>query len=855
MDGSDLILPQGLEFVSVVAEGGFGVIIKALQRSTNRYVALKFLKDCDKGLQARFRREARVLAKLSHPNIVQFIDFQKSNGQYFILSEFVDGEDLDKLLARSGTVPLATVQQMGKGLLSALHEAHQLNIIHRDLKPSNILISKRGEWKLADFGIAAHRDIEGTLTKTGIILGTPSYMSPEQIKGTPVDKRTDIYSFGVILFQMLAGQLPFKDKNVATLLESHLHREPPMKELSHLPKNVQCLIASCLHKDPNNRPSSAQRLAHSLCQPIDEPALRKQNHKTVTIKKSSSKSAGTNSRWPRRLLVASSFALPLLCLLFVFFIAKRQKEPESPQSTNVLVVERHGLGTYRSIAKAIAVAPEGKTIRVAPNTYVEKQVKTNGNFTLTSPSKNDRAIIRFTSSPGLIITSGSLTLKNFVFQSKQIETIEIRSGKLILENCEFDVKNRAIVASGKSSLLQIKECLLRSRGTVAVEISNEARAHIEKLDLTATSAKYGLHFFQSGPSSVAHSKIASSLEGILHVGPARLSVSDCQFLGCRDHGMLIRYGKDFKATNCEVINPGGFGVEIVGGTGQLENVTVFGAVELALALNEGCKVQLSNCRFVNNKSGATICNSQGWFKTCHFTKNKKQGLRILRKGTAVVENSIISDNESHGLIIKEDSTGHFKYCQFSRNKYIGCRVLGRGTFLSCSMNSNKVSGLRASDNSVGKMMESTAANNARDGFSITDNSDFEIEECTSKRNKRFNLHIKDAAKVECKKCLFSKSSTSGIYVQSTQPCKITDCRIEHNKKYGIELDRAQLHMHGTTIRKNKIGLFISNSKAKVIDSSFRSNKVMHISGSHSWLTHNKCRFDNPKQVLPPFKKW
>src|ERR1043166_4627506 len=204
--------PQ-LEIVELLGAGGMGVVYKARQKTLDRVVALKILPPAlgnDPSFAERFTREARALAKLSHPNIVGIFDFGQANGFYFFLMEFVDGVNLRQMLAANRLSPreaLAIVPQV----CDALQYAHDQSIVHRDIKPENLLIDRKGRVHIADFGLARLVGVAGDmrLTHSQNVMGTPHYMAPEQFENPlAVDHRADIYSLGVVLYEMLTGELP-----------------------------------------------------------------------------------------------------------------------------------------------------------------------------------------------------------------------------------------------------------------------------------------------------------------------------------------------------------------------------------------------------------------------------------------------------------------------------------------------------------------------------------------------------------------------------------------------------------------------------------------------------------------------
>jgi serine/threonine protein kinase len=200
-----------------LGEGGMGQVYLAEQISLRRRVAVKLLRSDLAGQEVslkRFRAEAKIVAQLNHPNIVQVYAFGESEGVHYMAMEYVDGRNLRDYLRRHGPAPVALVLHIVQQVALALQRASELGLVHRDIKPENILLTRRGEVKVADFGLS--RMIQGEeaqrLTQTGTTLGTPLYMSPEQVEGRPLDCRSDIYSLGVTCYHLLAGRPPFEGR-------------------------------------------------------------------------------------------------------------------------------------------------------------------------------------------------------------------------------------------------------------------------------------------------------------------------------------------------------------------------------------------------------------------------------------------------------------------------------------------------------------------------------------------------------------------------------------------------------------------------------------------------------------------
>ena len=259
--------------IEKLGEGGMGAVYKALDFRLDRFVALKVLppdKVADAGRRKRFVHEAKAASALNHPHIVTIHDIDEADGVYFIAMEWVEGTGLDACIPPGG-LPVARAVKYATELASAMAAAHAAGILHRDLKPANIMVDSQGEIKVLDFGLAklaerpADEGAEASLTTetmAGAIVGTPAYMSPEQVAGRPVDLRTDVFSFGVVLYEMLTGVSVFRRDSTASTLAAVLLSAPPTLDVSRkgVPAGLARIVARCLEKDRDARYASAVEL-------------------------------------------------------------------------------------------------------------------------------------------------------------------------------------------------------------------------------------------------------------------------------------------------------------------------------------------------------------------------------------------------------------------------------------------------------------------------------------------------------------------------------------------------------------------------------------------------------------------
>jgi serine/threonine-protein kinase len=260
------------ELEEVLGTGGMSRVYRARDRLLERAVALKVLHDshhADAEAIERFRREARAVAQLSHANIVSVIDRGESDGKQFIVFELVEGESLDDLIGREGRLPVARALELAIEIGRALSFAHEHGIVHRDVKPQNVLLNGDGAAKVTDFGIA--RSLEGDgVTLTGTVLGTSNYIAPEQATGGPVDACTDIYALGVVLFELLTGDVPYKGESFLAVAMRHAHDSvPDLRELRpEVPERVADAVTRAMAKEPADRFRSMddfiQELEHCL---------------------------------------------------------------------------------------------------------------------------------------------------------------------------------------------------------------------------------------------------------------------------------------------------------------------------------------------------------------------------------------------------------------------------------------------------------------------------------------------------------------------------------------------------------------------------------------------------------------
>ncbi|MFL5798161.1 MAG: Stk1 family PASTA domain-containing Ser/Thr kinase [Actinomycetota bacterium] len=253
---------------AVVGRGGMAQVYQGTDTVLNRTVAIKVLGPqyaSDDGFVQRFRREAQAAARLNHPNVVSVYDTGSDGPVHYIVMEYVPGRTLAEVLKAEGHLLPERAAEVTAQVASALSFAHAAGIVHRDVKPANIMITPQGEVKVMDFGIARAVSTE-TLTQTATVLGTASYLSPEQAQGEPVDARSDIYSLGVVAYEMLTGSPPFQADSPVAVAYKHVREAPtrPTEVVPGIPADLEAIVLKAMAKNPANRYASAQEMREDL---------------------------------------------------------------------------------------------------------------------------------------------------------------------------------------------------------------------------------------------------------------------------------------------------------------------------------------------------------------------------------------------------------------------------------------------------------------------------------------------------------------------------------------------------------------------------------------------------------------
>src|SRR3954468_22069493 len=253
--------------VEKIGRGGMGLVYLAVDETLDRQVAIKSISPelVEDDLVRRFRAEAVTLAKVNHPNIATVYELFREDDSLLMVMELVRGQTFEQLIERTGALPAERAIGLVRQVLDALGHAHRAGIVHRDLKPANLMLTHDGAVKVMDFGIAR---VSGTerMTSDGLMVGTPAYMAPEQVRGEEVDGRTDLYAVGVVFYRLLTGKLPFKAETAVAMIQSQLNAQPtPARQVrSELPDWLDTILVRALQKKPGDRYQNADEFRRAL---------------------------------------------------------------------------------------------------------------------------------------------------------------------------------------------------------------------------------------------------------------------------------------------------------------------------------------------------------------------------------------------------------------------------------------------------------------------------------------------------------------------------------------------------------------------------------------------------------------
>jgi parallel beta-helix repeat protein len=554
----------------LLGSGGMGDVWRGTDRQLERPVAVKVMQD-PLDDPRRFQREARIAARLQHPGITVIHDVGTHEGLPFIVMELLHGRDLAFMLSQAPDrrLPVDTAVSLIVQAAEALQAAHAGHVVHRDLKPANLFLQDNGVLKICDFGIARIADATEGLTGVGYVIGSAPYMSPEQCEGTEVDGRSDLYSLGCVLYELLTGQPPFATGGRRAIMDQHLTKQPsgPRTLRPDMPRGLDTIVLNMLAKDPDDRPSSASDVAAALMTitrasggpqaAVDGADIETQvtltsdeatagRTLTLTVRDRTIQvriPAGTKNG--QRVLVRGQGApgkhggSP-----GDLYVQVQVKQRQQAESARTHVVDRDGRGDFTTVKAAISAAEAGDRILVRPGLYEEAlvvakplEIVGDGPVAAIEIRARDTHVLLFQAPTGLV---SDLTLR----QTGGVDChgVEVRQGQLKLDDCDISSESAACVAirDGADPLLRRNKIHDGKRSGVLIRDGGLGTLEDNDISGNATS---GVIIRDGANTTLRRNRIQDNKEsGVYAYDHGRGTLEDNDIIGNSYKGVSIRTG-------------------------------------------------------------------------------------------------------------------------------------------------------------------------------------------------------------------------------------------------------------------------------------------------------------------------
>lgn len=772
-----------------LGQGGVGRVYKAWNRITSRYEALKVLREGeldDAESRARFEREVQVLGGLDHPNIAALRTAFYERNRLFLVMEFVEGSDLDRLI-RNGPIPVGEAVNWILQVLSALDFAHRRNVVHRDIKPSNVRVCPSGAAKLLDFGLAKSTHMP-QLTQNNIVMGTPLYMSPEVWDGDPGDQRSDLYSVGILLYELVTGHTPFQGATTARIKALHRTATPAsaLEVVPALSAALDHVILKAIKKDPAERFPSAHAFMQALQDTVRVPEVSTRRTVVEVANESLPESDDATRRTTRT-------PIP------------------TPGNPVTLVVSQTEMGAYRTIGQAVEAAKDGDRIMVRPGVYREA-ILLERSLELLADGPAGICIVESPSGPCLVSRAPGGLLRGFTLRtvagpkSGVRFVIGIERGELELLDCEVSSDSGSGVwVTGSSASPRIRGTRIHDCARAGIVLSDKATGFIEDCEIFGTGMAAVEISAEAAPTVRRSTLRDGNQSGVYFHSRAAGILEDCDIFGNGLSGVAIRGESNPTVRRCKGHDNKQCGVLVYEkGAGIIEDCDIYGNKLAGVEIREASNtiVRRSKIREGRRQGVFVWKKASGMIEDCDIYGNQLAGIEIRTEANPIVWRTKIHDGEYCGVYATERCTGVLEQCEIFANRYGGFWVTGHGNptirrskiydgkqggiFVhshgagiveDCEIFGNTLSGIEIRDKSNPIVRRSKIYHGKQHGVLVHQKGAGIIEDCEIFGHAFANLYIKEKANPTIRRCKIHTSESTALSVSEKGTAVIEDCEI------------------------------------------------------------------------------
>ncbi len=780
--------------LEVLGKGGMGVVFRAEDIQLRRPVALKAMLPALAGAEShrqRFVREAQTAASVEHDHVVPIFQVGEDRGVPFLAMPLLRGETLEDRLRREGALPVSEVRRIGREIAEGLQAAHERGLIHRDIKPANVwLEGARGRVKILDFGLARAVEDGAPLTQPGAVIGTPTYMAPEQLRGAAVDGRADLFSLGCVLYRMATGTPPFRGGDMLATMMAVATEEPPPPHGRNpaVPRRLSDQIMRLLAKDADGRPATARDVVAALTDPPPDapepPPVRR-------------------ARPARRYAVPAGIAVGALALALAVLVAGatvyrirtdrgvlviRTSDPD----VEVLVKQGGDLVTIldpktqqqvelRSGDYDLALGGGRGGLRLSADHFTLRR----GDEVIVTVTREPAPRARAGAAPGaageLIISAAGdgqyTSLRQAVLDAPAGATLRVRPG--VYQEETIVIHNRlTIVGDGPAKDVVIQTGRVSRHGLhLLAEQATLRNLTVRCARGAAVLAEHGTYLLEDCDLSTRNED-GGDWPGLLVTADATGVARRCKAHGtAHGCGVIVRSKAPARFEQCELYD------------NDFQGMAIDGAPEVHL-------------------------------ERCTIRANRMNGLYFLSGGAGTVADCDLAGNHLSGVYAEKGGAPQLRDCRLTRNLEQGAWARHKASIVAagCTAHANRMCGFLIAEKSEARLTDCDAGGNGYQGFASTFAAKTILTRCKGHDNVGFGLMLHDQGEATAEDCEFNGNARCGVE-SLTGALQLRGCRVHHNREEGLKvLDKGTSTARGCKFHDNDgSGVLVENLATAVLE--------------------------------------